>query len=420
MISDSELDEEIRRVLDQGSAAPTEADELAMLRADLAKQGANMTPSMGEEMPKGTKVVFADETQTPVTPQSAAARQPIIPKVVDLTKQPMDDFEMAYAKRADMEARAREAFERGSRELVAGLTRTPVASTFEQQKDAVARLLAKRKDKDAALERTNAQRLNAAKFDYDQRSEAEKKAMEAQRRKEDLEERAKDNERADRGIEATNRLAQSNFGLRKDDADAKKQEREDKMAAGTVPFVGGTLTMKPGLDGSERSKARDYASSWNAAITNVDGVRDALGSYLQKPSIENKGAVESQLVGALTALNVAYKQGAMADTEARRLSAAMGVDLTNPAGIAAAVSSLFTGDPGEAGRILKVKIDTLRNASRKAAVEAMRPYGDFSDGDGAGGGSAPGAPSARPIAVNPQTGEKLEWNGKEWVKHGAP
>lgn len=230
MISDSELDEEIRRVLDQGSAAPTEADELAMLRADLAKQGANMTPSMGEEMPKGTKVVFADETQAPVTPQSAAARQPIVPKVVDLTKQPMDDFEMAYAKRADMEARAREAFERGSRELVAGLTRTPVASTFEQQKDAVARLLAKRKDKDAALERTNAQRLNAAKFDYDQRSEAEKKAMEAQRRKEDLEERATDNKRSDAALEAQkeqNRLmAGIRFAQEKRDADKDARGRD--------------------------------------------------------------------------------------------------------------------------------------------------------------------------------------------------
>ena len=95
----------------------------------LAQLGAGMTDGMGEDLPRGTKVVYAPDLEVKA-PESAAQRTPIIPKVVDVPGTPADDFELAAARVEDRQARAREAFERGSRELVAGLTRTQAAPTF--------------------------------------------------------------------------------------------------------------------------------------------------------------------------------------------------------------------------------------------------------------------------------------------------
>lgn len=376
MISDRDLNEALKAALMGRETEYTPSAE--SIAAEKARLGA--MADGGVDMPAGTKVNFAPDAGVPA---SGAERMPIVPRVVDLTNQSPDDLEMAYARQQDREARAREAFERGARELVAGITRTQVAPTFQQPTDAVSSLLAARKTRAEDAQRNEANRLNAAKFNFE-RSEAARKEAEAKAKDErDFAYRQQHDtatlEQQAKNAEATRALAGAGLGLRKQEAERKTKEEADKEAAGVVPFVGGTLKMTPGLSDSERSKARDYASSWNAAITNVDGVRSALDSYLAKPTIEGKGVVESQLVGALTALNVAYKQGAMADTEARRLSSAMGVDLTSPQGIAAAVSSWLSGDPGEAGRILKAKIDTLRSASRKAAIESLRPYGGFEE-----------------------------------------
>lgn len=385
-----------------------EEDELAGLM-DLEREAIEQG-ALGSNLPVGTKVEFAPDSA--MQPESAAERMPIVPKVVQVPGG-MDDVELAAAQLEDRRARAREAFERGGRQMVAGLTRTQEQPIFQQGKDAVARLLAKRKDAAAQAQLAEQNRLGAAKLNYDKEQDRQRTETRSAERTQDLAEREKDNLRAERQIESRDKNTAAMMGLRFDEANTKKKAEADKDASGTVPFVGGTFTMSKGLTDGERAKARDYASSWNTAISNVDGVRGALDQYLQSPSLETKGAVESQLVGALTALNVAYKQGAMADTEARRLSEAMGVDLTSKEGLAAAVSSWLTGDPGAAGRVLRSKIETLRQASKKAAMQSMSTYGTFSDGET--GDATTLASPARPTATNPKTKEKVEWNGSEWV-----
>lgn len=373
-----ELDEEeLRRILDEGSATPTQGDELALLRADLAKQGESMTPSMGEAMPKGTKVVFAEETQAPVTPQSAAARMPTVPKVVDVSNQPTDDMEMAYARAQDRKAKSREAFERGTRELIAGLTRTQVAPTFKQDTDAVARLLGKRKAADSARLAENAQRLQASRFDYERQTGARKEAEAKAKDERDFafrtEESARDNERAERGIDATNRLAQSNFAIRRDEADAKKQDRADKAAANEVSLFNETLALAPGLGESERSAARTEASKWNAADAATGVLETALQAYVANPSRETAAQVQATLAGASTALNTAFGQGAMAEAEARRMADTLGADLKSPAGVQALVESLM-GNPN-AGKLLMTKLRTAREGNRKIAKARVGTYG---------------------------------------------
>lgn len=134
-----DMDEELRRILDEGSASAQPA-ELADLRASIPPE------PMGEELPKGTKVVFAEDMPVAAPPPS---RTPITPKVVDVPGSPDDDFELAAAKAEDRQARSREAIERGTRQLIGGLTRTEALPSTPGPTDAVEKLLAKRKERDA-------------------------------------------------------------------------------------------------------------------------------------------------------------------------------------------------------------------------------------------------------------------------------
>lgn len=194
------------------------------------------TEGAGEAMPKGTRVVFAEGSEmTPETPRVAMA-----PKAVDLSHQPADDMEMAYAKAQDREARAREAFERGGRELVAGLTRTEVRPTIEQPKDAVSMLLAKRKAADAQRAQNNAERLAASRLTFEQqesaRKAAEAKALDerdfAYRREHDAASLAQQKENA-----AANRaIAAAGLGIRQaqEQRERAKDERGRDLPATEV------------------------------------------------------------------------------------------------------------------------------------------------------------------------------------------
>lgn len=90
---------------------------------------------------------------------------------------PMTDLEMAYAKEQERAARRRMAMERGSRELVAGLTRTQPTSILSQPSQAVAQLLAKRKDADARA----AQQASAANEAARTRAYADAQRLAAER-----------------------------------------------------------------------------------------------------------------------------------------------------------------------------------------------------------------------------------------------
>lgn len=383
-----------------------EAQLEALRMLELERQAQVDAGALGTNMP-GAKVEFAPDSG--MTPEPS--RVPIQPKVVDLTTQPKGNLERSKAMRADWDNRSSQALERAGRELVAGLTRTQAAPTSEWDTGHFARFVA---DQERAAQRegraTQAQ-LAGKKIDFDKAEAARKAANEEQHRKEDLEEKRIDNDRAERGLAAQIDTNRQLAGIRGMEVQNKKQDRDDKAAAGVIPFLGGTFTMKAGLSDSDRSKARDYASSWNTAMSNLNGVDGALSQYLKAPSPETKGQVEAQMVGALTALNVAYKQGAMADTEARRLSEAMGVDLLSGTGIAAAVSAWLDGDAGRAGQVLQTKLRALKDASARAAQASLSTYGDSTGGSSGGGGS--GAP--RPTATG-ANGEKyqLSADGKSW------
>lgn len=163
-------EEELRRILDEGSASAQPAD-LAELRAKLAMQ-----PDTSGDMPRGTQVNLPMGAAAPV---SAATRMPIVPKVVQVPGNPAepDDMELAAAKVEDRTARSREAFERGTRQLIGGLTRTEALPSTPGPVDAVQQLYARRKERDAAHAQNEQARMGAARLNFEQ-AEAQRKAAE--------------------------------------------------------------------------------------------------------------------------------------------------------------------------------------------------------------------------------------------------
>ena len=409
-----DIEEELRQMMMGTGDQPDLALDLGAEKARLAELGAGMTEGMGEDLPRGTKVNFAPELEVKA-PESAAQRMPIVPKVVDLTEQPKDDMELAMARAEDRAARKREAFERGSRELVGGLTRTQAAPTFKQPQDAEAKLLGMRERKAQDAQRNESNRLAGAKFNFDTREAARKAAMDEKRDARDFTfrqtEADENQELRKQGIEASNAnaaamrsLAGANYAIRRDEATAKQTERDDKRAAGSVPVLGGTLEMAPGLGDGERNKAREVAGLWNAADASVENFQSVLEAFARNPNPETKGRVTAALRTASAAFNSAIGGGAMSMDEARAMSEAMGGDVLSPTGLAA-LAEKFMGDDAAAAATISNRVRAARQANRATALGRLKAYGNFTEG------ARPDAPQAgKTIVRNPKTGERRYLN----------
>lgn len=90
-----------------------------------------------------------DEMELPedfdvAAPVSGAQRMPIVPKVVDVDVSPRPDEELLAAESLDEEAMRQRLFETATRQLIGGLTRTPVQASLTQQTQKKPELLAQR------------------------------------------------------------------------------------------------------------------------------------------------------------------------------------------------------------------------------------------------------------------------------------
>jgi hypothetical protein len=359
----------------------------------------------GEDLPSGTRVVFSEG----VTPEPA--RTPMTPKVVDLTNQPRDDMEVAAARLADRKARSGMAFERGTRELIAGLTRTPVQPISVIPTDAEAKLTAKRtaqqQREDMLSGRAQQAQLAGKKFDFDTQEAARRAGVTQTNRAEDLAERERDNARAERSQDLVARNNELLAGIRGQDAQNKAEDRSAKEGVGSdVPLLGGTLSLTKGLSDADRSKARDVAGLWNAADEAVANFQARLEEFAAKPSVETKGQVTAALRTASSAFNSAIGGGAMSGDEARAMSEAMGADVLSPSGVAAFVQML-SGDQKGAAQAISGRVRAARQANRAAALGRLKTYGAYSEG-----GTTPNP--QRPRAAD-DAGNVVEWNGKDWV-----
>ena len=163
-----DIDEELRKIIEGYTGAE------------------NPPPDTSGDLPRGTKVSFAEpelETAAPaprvIQPRAPIAEETLPEKVVQVPGSPAapDDMELAAARLADRRARSSDAFDRGGRQLVAGLPRTPVQATMSAPSDVVAQLLARRKAADATHQGNEQIRLGAAKMAFD-KAQAEAKTLE--------------------------------------------------------------------------------------------------------------------------------------------------------------------------------------------------------------------------------------------------
>lgn len=218
MISYEELDERLKRIMDDGSAS-AEPAEMADLRAQLA-----LEPDKSGDMPRGTKVAFdevpdvaAPTSRMPLKPRAATSPElPPQARTVDLSMQPPGDMDAAYARAQDRHARQAMARERGGRELVAGLTRTAVQPVTARPVDAFDRFVQTRKEREGVAQHNEQNRLGAAKLNYEGKESARKAALDAVARDEG---KAKD----ERDFTYRQQHDAAQLAQQKDNADASRR-----------------------------------------------------------------------------------------------------------------------------------------------------------------------------------------------------
>jgi hypothetical protein len=404
-----DIDEELRKIIAGYSGAPHAPPDEGMDLEAIRAAGAGMTPSGGEDFPRGTKVNFAEpdlETAAPVrkplVPQAAALPAPIAERVAEVPGSPAapDDMELAAARLADRRARSSDAFDRGGRQLIAGLTRTPVQATMSAPSDVVAQLLARRKAADATHQGNEQIRLGAAKMDFDKSEAARKAAEDKLRDTRDFTEKEKEFQYRQEhdaaslaqqkdNADATRRMAGAGLQLRVDEAGRKDDAKAEKDAASDMPLMGGKLTLSRGLSDTERGQARASAGLWNAADSAVGEFQRTLEEFAKSPSVATKGRVTAALRTASSAFNSAIGGGAMSEGEAKAMSDAMGADILNPTGLQALAESVFGGNDAKAAQTISNRVREARQANKAAAIGRLKTYGDYSEG-GTKAGAASG------------------------------
>lgn len=195
-------------------------------------------------------------------------------------------------------------------------------------------------------------------------------------------------------------LESQRVDISKEEAAVRKALAERKMkgggpvAADEIPFDGGRFVATKKIDKTKASKALEVASTWNAALAGMGSLEQSIAEYARNPSLANKAKVEAQVSAVAGAANAAQGQGAMANDEFRRISAAMGADLATPTGVAATVASWFSGegDQTQAAQLLLSKVRQSREIAGTLARAKLDSYGYKWSKDGA-------APAAKGTAA---------------------
>lgn len=337
---------------------------------------------------------------------------------------PRDD-ELLASKNSDIDAFNARARELAARQIVGGITRTEVPDVVSQfgtdEKDLLTRRRQTRIDQLRQLEVGN----TAAKYAYEKNKNDDAVATSEQRYRDGLKEKGLDNDRAERALRigadnaaATRSLASSGLGIRQHEVEAKDKDRTDKESAGAMPLMGGTLTLRPGLSDTERGQATKSAADWNAADSAVENFQQQLESFAKSPSIKTKGNVTAALRTASAAFNAAIGGGAMAESEARAMSDAMGADVLNAGGLEAMAQKFLGNDDVAAAESISNRVRAARQANRATALGRLRTYGTFSEG---GRGVPSAAPASQRLVVkNPKTGERRYLNDDETLGERVP
>lgn len=322
-----------------------------------------------------------DDLGRPVAPPVAA---PVVaPPPVE------DDSELEAVREADRQSRFAAGMELAGRQLVGGITRTPVPQGLGANPSEVPLAMARAKSKrEQAAELLRAQRqgrmdestlaLQASQTERNLREPGDVPMTPAQAA--NIELRTKDQElrhAADerKRIEAERKAAAAAAAIR---AKAAEKAKTEGIAAESakIPFKRGRFVPLPGTKPNPTVATQSITDVklYSAADSAIESLNGALAAWAKSPSAATKDDVTAKVRGASVALNAAYKQGAMQGDEAAAMKAALGADLASVAGIEAVLSNLMGNDAKTSAdtitrraKAVQQQLDGMARASMKAA-----------------------------------------------------
>lgn len=170
-------------------------------------------------------------------------------------------------------------------------------------------------------------------------------------------------------------IAAQHLAIAKTEAERKAADKAEHESALDIPFDGGILKARTkGLGDTAVNKVREEAGLYNAALTGMGSLEQALTEYVAKPSLATKANVESRLQATATSLNAAYGQGAMADSERRNIAEALGADVMSPTGVAAVLNVFSGDDPKTAGSLLLSRIRAAKDITKQTSRARFKAY----------------------------------------------
>ncbi len=295
-------------------------------------------------------------------------------------KSSVDEDEMWGAQEADRKSRLTAGLELAGRQLVGGITRTPVgqgigvAPSRIPQAQAAAKSRSERaaeilRQKRQATMDDSTLKLQASQTEKNLRppvvgkppgemSEYQRGTLEG--READRKLRAGETERKAAAAKAKAAKAAADAGLAAEGAN--------------IPFAGGMFRPRAGTKVEKQiaKEASDKASLYNAAVSGIDDLAIALGEYAKNPGAEARDAVVAKANGVGGALNVAQGQGAMSMDEKLAMAEALGINVFSPAGISAFAQSLTGGDKGQAAATITRRAKSVRSSLVEMAKGALK------------------------------------------------
>lgn len=357
----------------------------------------------------------------PAMPQQAAVATDL-----DATND-RDDIERG--RQRDSQAALMRSIELGGKQLNAAFGKTPVAELASPASTSYERDATARADRGEAkrFTRTQAELAAAhrrAMLERQQSADAYRKehdSSEAKRRAErdahnDLEKDEDQKLRADFNL-SQHELAQQGMGFRQredaratDEAAAKEEKRareaEDrgkKTSALSMPYDGGTFTIREGIDDSAANQARAAAGLYNGAFRAIDKLKPLLGDLATAKTPKQLADARSRLAGtvqaAATASNSALGQGAMAGNEKEAIVDAFGADIRSLDGVRA----FLENDPS----VILQRLSAFRGTLAAQADGRLSAYGDFAKAPRASVAPRSSAPKAPQGPTPPDPSEMV-------------
>lgn len=389
------LADALRRRKNPNAFPGASGDEVSI--RDILSTGPAEGPAYEPELPPPATHETVAASQVPDHPRPGSVQANVAQSMLGASAIParpapmrqtdIDDAEIEEAREADRQSRFNAGMELAGRQLVAGITRTPVPQGLGVNPSEVPLAMARAKSKrEQAAEALRAQRqstMDASTLDL-QRSQAEKnrrepgdvpmtpaQAANIELRKTDQELRTEENRR--KAEEAERKRVAAVAAAR---AKAAEKSKAEGIAAESakIPFRNGRFVPRPGTkaDDTTARQSMTDVKLYSSADAAIDDLNAALSAWAKTPNAATKDQVTATVRGASVALNAAYKQGAMQGDEAAAMRNALGADLASVAGVEAVLMGLMGDDSQKSAETIGRRAAAVKKQLGNMAMRSMK------------------------------------------------